>query len=93
MNILKRADTPKVNSIVTFRPWGRTLDDVDYWSRWTTRGRWFSLQEEPQRHLVGVVVAIKRVGGEFYYRITSGSSAWDAAPQDVKILSEDYYTG
>ena len=92
INDLKVATTPKVGSMVVFRPWGKTLDPIDYWRRWATCGRWFSLQEEPDRHLIGRVVAIKRVGDRFYYRITSGVTGFDAAPVDVRLLPEDYYT-
>jgi len=92
INDLKVSTTPKIGSMVVFRPWGKTLDSIDFWRRWATVGRWFSLQEEPDRHLVGRVVAIKRVGDGFYYRVTSGTTGWDAAPVDVRLCPVDYYT-
>lgn len=88
---LRIPSTPKPGDIVLFRPWGKSLDDVSYWRRYARTSRFFGLDPEPKRELVGRVKAIKRVGDEFYYRIESGMMGLDASPADTRKMPEGYW--
>lgn len=88
---LKNPETPKPGDIVLFRPWGENLEDTSYWHRYANTSRWFKMYLEPKRELVGRVKAIKRVGDEFYYRINSGMTCWDAAPTEVRKMPDNCY--
>ena len=89
---LRDPNTPKPGDLVLFRPFDTRLDDVNYWRRYAQTSRWFGMDEEPKRVLIGQVKSIKRVGDEFYYRINSGMMGFDAAPGDVRIVPEEYYS-
>jgi hypothetical protein len=88
VDTLRHPTSPKPGWIVAFRPTGKdlggALTDVSYWRRYAVVGRWFESSPLERRHLIGKIVAVKRVDGGFYYRITSGVSGWDVAYEDVK---------
>jgi len=88
---LRNPSAPKPGDLVSFRPFNIRLDDVSYWRRYAEVSRWFGLDEESNRSLIGRVKAIKRVGDEFYYRISSGMMGFDAEPGDVILLPEEYF--
>ena len=90
---LRNPETPKPGDIVLFRPWDKNLEDTSYWRRYANTSRWFGMDPEPKRELVGRVKAIKRVGDEFYYRIDSGMTGWDAEPAAVRKMPEGYWGG
>jgi hypothetical protein len=91
IEILRNPDAPKLGDFVLFRPWDKNLEDVSYWRRYANTSRWFGMDPEPKRELVGQVKAIKRVGEELYYRINSGMTGWDASPLTVRKMPDDYY--
>jgi len=93
IELLRDPNTPKPGDLVLFRPFETQLDDVDYWRRYAQTSRWFKMDDEPKRALVGRVKSIKRAGDEFYYRIESGMMGLDAAPSDVKKIPDGYWGG
>jgi len=88
IDTLRHPTSPKPSWIVAFRPTGWSLGggltDDKFWWRYAQPGRWFGSSTPERRHLIGKIVAVKRVDGGFYYRITSGVSGWDVAYEDVK---------
>lgn len=91
IKILSIPSVPKPGDFVLFRPWGETLENTRHWQRIAATSRWFSMDPEPKRRLVGTVEEIVRVGDEFYYRITSGMRIWDAAPETTVKEPEGYW--
>ena len=83
IDTLRLPTTPKPGDFVRFRPTGKTLDDLRYWDRWAKTSPWFNLDPEPKRYLIGRIKAVKREGEGFYYRISSGLTAYDVAFSDV----------
>jgi hypothetical protein len=86
---LRNPETPKVGDVVRFRPSGKSLENIDYWRRHTWPGRWFSMNPEPQRYLVGKIQTIKRSEEGFYYRVTSGMMGLDVSFKDVLGKGEE----
>jgi len=86
---LRNPETPKVGDVVRFRPSGESLENVDYWRRYTWPGRWFSMNPEPQRYLVGTIRTIKRASEGFYYRVTSGIVGFDVSFKAVLGKGEE----
>ena len=91
IEMLRNPDAPKPGDIVLFRPWDKNLEDVSYWRRYANTSRWFGMDPEPKRALVGRVKAIKRVGNEFYYRVDSGMMGFDVSPDDVRQIPNGYW--
>jgi hypothetical protein len=93
IDALRNPETPKPGWIVRFRPSDRSLDDIYWFQRYAHPGRWFSLDPEPKRYLIGKIIAIKRTEDGFYYRINSGMAGWDVSFEDVGrrvLTAEDY---
>jgi hypothetical protein len=93
VEMLKDPATPRRGDWVLFRPWGVPLDKKSQWNHWTVFWPRDWNCPEPERKIAGCILALKRRGDEFYYRISSGVHEWDVSPHEVWPLPHGLIPG